>query len=93
MASMPRSGREPCAARPSIVTVAQTKPRWAMVGSRWLGSVTMAASARKRSTTCSVPKLAYSSSATQATMMSPASPAIAARSAATIIAATPPFMS
>lgn len=65
----------------------------ATVNSKWLGSVTIAASARKRATTSPVPNEACSSSATQATIRSPASPAALARAAATIIAATPDFMS
>ncbi len=59
---------------PSTVTSNQTNPLCATVSCRCDGSVTIAASARKRSTTSSVPKLAYSSSATQATRMSPATP-------------------
>ena len=74
MASMPRSGREPCAARPCTITSNQAKPLCATVSSRWLGSVTIAASARKCRATSSVPDEAYSSSATQATRMSPRRP-------------------
>lgn len=55
--------------------------------------MTMAASAVKRSSTSSVPKLPCSSSATHATMTSPRSGRSVAFAAATIMAAMPPFMS
>ena len=59
-----------------------------------VGSVTIAASARTpRSSSARVPTLSYSSSATAATMISPASAVCAARQAPAHIAAMPPFMS
>ena len=48
MASTPRCGREPCAARPVTSTSAQAKPLCATTTSSAVGSVTTAASARTR---------------------------------------------
>jgi hypothetical protein len=55
MASIPSSGREPWAARPSTTTSNHAKPLCANVTWRWLGSVTIAASAVNVSSTSSVP--------------------------------------
>ena len=62
---------------------------------RSVGSATTAASAVQSFTAASAPRLAYSSSATMATMTRPRRPAVdaASRRAAPRIAATPPFMS
>src|SRR5438132_2401971 len=62
MASTPRSGREPCAATPSVSTSSHRKPLWAMQMSRPVGSVTTAASAHTSAATASAPMLANSSS-------------------------------
>ena len=94
IASTPRSGREPCAARPRVSSSAQAKPLCATQARRWVGSVTTQASAPKRRSTACTPSLACSSSATAVTMTSPRSPPSAAAAApAIMIAARPPFMS
>jgi hypothetical protein len=58
-----------------------------------VGSVTIAASVRRRPSTDCTPMLAYSSSATAATITSPASSSVRSRSAASMQAASPAFMS
>ena len=58
-----------------------------------VGSVTIAASVRRRFRTDCTPMLAYSSSATAATTTSPASPSERSRAAASMHAARPAFMS
>ncbi len=75
IASMPRSGREPCAARPCVSISRWTKPRCATATCISVGSVTIAASARSDAATASVPTLANSSSATAVRITSPAQPA------------------
>ncbi len=98
MASTPCSGMDPCAARPRSRIPYQPNPRWATIASDWLGSEITAPSmrvpsaARARSAS-SVPRLPNSSSATSASTTSPRVPTRRARSAATIIAARPAFMS
>ena len=72
IASTPRCGREPCAARPVTSTSCQTKPRCATTSAISVGSVTTAASARTLSRTSRTPRLSCSSSATAATTTSPA---------------------
>ena len=94
IASRPSAGRLPCAARPCVSTSIQANPLWATAIARSVGSVTTAASARQRVTSASAPALAYSSSMTAAITSRPrAKPASATMRAASIIAATPPFMS
>jgi hypothetical protein len=93
MASIPRSGRDPCAARPSTSTSTPTKPRCAIASFSQVGSATIAASARKRSSTASVPIEPASSSATAVTITSPRRLLRAASRPASMIAATLPFMS
>ena len=68
---MPRSGREPWAAKPAVSTSNATKPLWAIATTSSVGSVTIAASAVVRRTSASVPRLPTSSSATAATITSP----------------------
>ena len=74
IASTPRCGREPCAARPVTSSSSQTNPLCATTSSSSVGSVTTAASAAHRPSTSWIPRLAYSSSATAATTTSPARP-------------------
>ncbi len=93
IASTPRCGRDPWAARPSTVSSVQTKPLCAITISSSVGSVTTAASALTWRSASWTPMLACSSSATAATTTSPASPLSAASRQATSAAATPAFMS
>ena len=72
IASTPRCGREPWAARPVTSISAHTKPLWATTTSSSVGSVTTAASARTAASASCTPRLACSSSATAATTTSPA---------------------
>ena len=90
---MPRCGREPCAARPVTSISAHTKPLWAIASCSSVGSVTIAASALTDSRTSWTPRLACSSSATAATITSPASRWVAAARQASSAAASPAFMS
>ena len=95
IASRPSRGRLPCAARPSVSISTHSNPLCAMATCRSVGSVTTAASARHRVTSASAPILACSSSTTQAITSRPAArpPDSAITRAASIIAATPLFMS
>ena len=93
IASTPSAGREPCAARPVVSSSAHTNPLCATHTRSAVGSVTIAASALQRLSTDRVPMLAYSSSATAATITSPARSSEASRFAAIMHAATPAFMS
>ena len=93
IASMPRSGREPWAAKPAVSTSNATKPLWAIATTSSVGSVTIAASAVVRRTSASVPTLPTSSSATAATITSPRKPSRTAAAPTSIDAASDPFMS
>ena len=93
IASTPSAGREPCAARPSVSISAHTKPLWATHTRSPVGSVTIAASARRLLSTDCTPMLAYSSSATAVTITSPERSSAASRLAASMQAARLPFMS
>ena len=93
IASMPRCGREPCAARPIVSTSRLTKPRWATATFISVGSVTIAASARTEAAIASVPTLANSSSETAVRMTSPRKPRLPASAVASMQAARLPFMS
>ena len=93
IASTPRSGREPCAARPRVSMSKASQPRCAMQSRSSVGSATIAASALQRWRSGSVPMLAASSSATAVTMTSPRSPSPAHSTAASAIAARLAFMS
>ncbi len=70
-----------------------TKPLCATQTRISVGSATIAASARTRSSTDSVPMLESSSSTTAVTTTSPRSVLVAASAAAARQAARPPFMS
>ena len=95
IASIPTSGRDPCAARPWTTISCHEKPLCAIAS--WMrskvGSATMAASAGTDRATDCAPIDANSSSQTAATTTSPATPRSAAAAAATMIAASPAFMS
>ena len=93
-ASIPRSGLDPCAARPATRISTHKNPLCATHRSIPVGSVTIAASVRTCRRSSSVPKLANSSSATAAKTRSPrnAGPRATSANAATA-AASPPFMS
>ena len=93
IASTPSAGREPWAARPSVSSSAQTNPLWATHTRSPVGSVTIAASARRPASTDWTPMLAYSSSATAVTITSPESSSAASRLAASMQAARLAFMS
>jgi hypothetical protein len=93
IASMPRCGRDPCAARPIVSISKQTKPRCATASCISVGSVTIAASARVLAATASVPTLANSSSATAVSTTCPRRPRLAASAVASMQAARLPFMS
>ncbi len=94
MASRPSRGRLPCAARPRVSIAAHANPLCPTPICRSVGSVTIAASALHFVTSVSAPRLAYSSSTTAATIRRPLrKPRSRASRAASIIAATPPFMS
>ena len=93
IASTPRSGREPCAARPCVTTSKAAKPLWATQSCSSVGSATMAPSAFHARTSAVVPRLPTSSSITAVTTTSPRSSSSSARLAATIVAASAPFMS
>ena len=93
MASIPSAGRDPCAARPSVSISAHTNPLCATHTRSPVGSVTIAASARRLASTDCTPMLAYSSSATAVTITSPDSSSAASRRAASMHAARLPFMS
>ena len=92
---MPSAGRLPCAARPCVTTSTQEKPLCVMATAMPVGSGITASSATHRFARTSAPRLAYSSSATAATITRPAPRRgpCSHRSAATIMAARPPFMS
>ena len=90
---MPRSGREPWAAKPAVSTSNATKPLCAIATTSSVGSVTIAASAVVRRTSASVPTLPTSSSATAATITSPRKPSRTAAAPTSIDAASDPFMS
>ncbi len=94
IASTPVAGSEPCAATPCVSTSSQAKPLCATATARFVGSPTIAASARRPlATTASVPRLRYSSSATAVRITSFASPSRTAAAAAIIQAASAPLVS
>ena len=93
IASTPRSGREPCAANPSVSISKSTNPLCATASRSSVGSVTITASGRLLEATAALPTLANSSSATAETITSPRSASESARSAASNDAARLAFMS
>ena len=95
MASRPSCGRDPWAATPVVTTSTPANPLCATAIRMSVGSVTTAASAVHSRTSASAPMLAYSSSTTAATTSRPRArpPRAVIWRAASIIAATPPFMS
>ena len=89
-------GISACPGRPCTVTVGLSTPRQAIQGSKPVASGTIPASASiPRAASASAPAPFHSSSVTVLTISSPASsiPDSATASAASTIAATPPFMS
>ena len=91
IASTPRSGRDPCAARPSVATSNATKPLCAIATTSSVGSGTIAAVAssradeRPRCRRCRPPRRRR-----RVTMTSPRSPSRAAAAPTSMIAASGP---
>ncbi len=95
IASTPRSGREPCAATPAVSTSSHRKPLWATHTSSAVGSVTIAASAHTLSTRAPRSRCSRTPRRTPPVTITSPAQSRAGRPArpASMIAASPPFMS